>query len=33
VADRFSIMEKGRLVASGLMDHLDDELVSTHLSV
>ena len=33
VADRFSIMEKGRLVASGPMDGLDDELVSTHLSV
>ncbi|MCS5637219.1 MAG: ATP-binding cassette domain-containing protein, partial [Myxococcota bacterium] len=33
VADHFSIMEKGRLVASGLMDHLDEELVSAHLSV
>jgi urea transport system ATP-binding protein len=33
VADHFCIMEKGRLVANGLMDDLDDELVSTHLSV
>ena len=33
VADRFSIMEKGRLVANGPMADLDDELVSTHLSV
>ena len=33
VADRFSIMEKGRLVASGAMAELDDKLVATHLSV
>jgi len=33
VADRFSIMEKGRLVAGGKMEQLDDELVAAHLSV
>ena len=33
VADRFSIMEKGRLVAGGAMAELDEELVAAHLSV
>ena len=36
VADRFCIMQKGRLVADGSMDDMDDmddELVASHLSV
>ena len=33
VANRYCIMEKGRLVASGRVDELDDELIAMHLSV
>ncbi|RFA26412.1 urea ABC transporter ATP-binding subunit UrtE [Alkalilimnicola ehrlichii] len=32
-ADRFSILNNGRMVAQGPMDALDDELISEHLSV
>ncbi|MCB1914034.1 MAG: ATP-binding cassette domain-containing protein, partial [Rhodocyclaceae bacterium] len=33
VADRFAIMDKGRVAASGNIDDLDSDLVSAHLSV
>ncbi len=33
VADRFYIMEKGRLVAAGAIGELDEELVRRHLTV
>jgi len=33
VADRFTIMDKGRQVAGGAMSELDDTLVSRHLAV
>ena len=33
VADRFCLMQKGRIVAEGSMDEMDDELVASHLSV
>ena len=33
VADRFAIMDKGRMAASGNIDDLDSDLVSAHLSV
>jgi len=33
VADRFCIMRKGRIVADGSMEEMDDELVASHLSV
>ena len=33
VADRFAIMDKGRPVASGAMETLDDALVAQHLAV
>ena len=33
VADQFSLMEKGRIVAEGRMDELSDELVQEYLSV
>ncbi len=33
VADRFCLMEKGRVVAASEMDQLDDELVQRHLTV
>jgi urea transport system ATP-binding protein len=33
VCDRFSIMDKGRIVAAGAMPTLSDELVRTYLSV
>jgi urea transport system ATP-binding protein len=33
VADRFAIVDKGRKVAAGAMDELDDALVQRHLSV
>ncbi len=33
VADRYCIMEKGRVVSSGAVAELDDDLVRTHLSV
>jgi len=33
VADEFCIMEKGRIVASGAMEALDDELVERYLTV
>ncbi len=33
VADRFYVLDKGRAVASGAMDELDDEVVRRHLTV
>ena len=33
VADRFSIMEKGRIVAEGVMNTLDEDLVRRYLTV
>lgn len=33
VADRFCLMQKGRIVAEGSMDEMDDQLVASHLSV
>ncbi len=33
VADRYCIMEKGRVMSSETLDKLDDELIRTHLSV
>lgn len=33
VADRFCLMQKGRIVAKGSMDEMDDQLVASHLSV
>jgi len=33
VADRFCVMDKGRIVADGAMDQLTDELVRQHLAV
>ena len=33
VADRFCLMQKGRIMAEGRMDEMDDELVASHLSV
>ena len=33
VADRYCIMEKGRVTSSETLDKLDDELIRTHLSV
>ena len=33
VADRFAIMDRGSIVASGTMDHLDDQLVNQYLVV
>jgi len=33
VADRFYVLDKGRTVAHGTMDDLDDEVVRQHLSV
>ncbi len=33
VADQFSLMEKGRIVAGGRMDELNDDLVKEYLSV
>ena len=33
VADRFCLMQKGRIVADGSMDEMDDQLVASHLSV
>ncbi|KGE77923.1 urea ABC transporter ATP-binding subunit UrtE [Halomonas salina] len=32
-ADRFAIMDRGRPVAEGSIDELDDELIKTHLTV
>jgi urea transport system ATP-binding protein len=32
-AQRFSIMEKGRAVAAGMIDQLNDDIVQTHLAV
>ncbi len=32
-ADRFAIMDRGRPVAKGAIDELDDELIQTHLTV
>jgi urea transport system ATP-binding protein len=33
VAEAFCIMDKGRLVARGRMEHLDDNLINKHLTV
>jgi urea transport system ATP-binding protein len=33
VADRYCIMDKGRLLSSGAIEDLDDDLARTHLSV
>ncbi len=33
VADRYCIMEKGRVISSEALDQLDDELIRRHLSV
>ncbi len=33
VADRYCVMEKGRVISSGALDDLDDRLIRTHLSV
>ena len=33
VADYFNILERGRIVANGPMDQLDDNLIQAHLSV
>ncbi len=33
VANRYCIMEKGRVMANGALDELDDELIKTHLGV
>ena len=33
VADRYCIMDKGRVLSSGVVDELDDELARTYLSV
>ncbi|MGD8207198.1 MAG: urea ABC transporter ATP-binding subunit UrtE [Thiohalocapsa sp.] len=33
VADRFAILDRGRLMATGAMSELDDDLVRAHLSV
>ncbi len=33
VADRFVILDRGRLVASGAMDELGDDLVRQYLTV
>ncbi|HEX7027196.1 MAG TPA: urea ABC transporter ATP-binding subunit UrtE [Gammaproteobacteria bacterium] len=33
VADRFTLLDKGRVVAKGMIDQLNDEIVKQHLSV
>ena len=33
IADSFYIMEKGRTVANGSIDELDDEIINKHLAV
>ena len=33
VADRFTILDRGRLAASGTMEQLDDDLVHEYLTV
>jgi urea transport system ATP-binding protein len=33
VGQHFHLLEKGRVVAAGAIDQLDDQLVSQHLSV
>jgi urea transport system ATP-binding protein len=33
VAERFTILDRGRSVATGAMSELDDNLVQRHLSV